>query len=247
MNGQRCQGTIVHTVAANCCHALLDTLLQLLRSRTKARSAQQCQGTFVRTAAMLVVVPIVCAAAVVATTKEGKEWPTIPRHRRPLCRQWSTLPPLLLSHEQTRVGQQCWQGTIFCSAADVIMYRHPCCHNQCCCMSKQGMGQCQGTVVHAVATVVILCPHCCHHRHCAQLFTPLPSLPSQERAMNGQGCCQGTIFCSAAIVVVHCHVIHAATIDAFARASKEWPTMSRHCCPCCRHCYRGALSFALLP
>jgi hypothetical protein len=42
-------------------------------------------------------------------------------------------------------------------------------------------------------------------------------------------------------------VICAATIDDFACASKEWPKMPRHLCPCHHHHCRRALPFALLP
>jgi hypothetical protein len=91
-----CQGTIIHAVTAFHHCASLDTPM----------NAKQCQGTFVRTATTLVGVPIVCAAAIVATTEKGKEWPTMPRHHCPLCRRLSALPPFSLSHEWAWDSQQ---------------------------------------------------------------------------------------------------------------------------------------------
>ncbi len=108
------QGTTIHAVAAFHRRALLDTLLQLSWLRVTARNAQQCQGTFVHTATTLVVAPVVAWLPLLPPTEKGKEWPTMPRLRCPLCCRSSALPPLSLSHEQARDGRQWRQGAIFC-------------------------------------------------------------------------------------------------------------------------------------
>jgi hypothetical protein len=107
------QGTTIHAVAAFHRRASLDTPLQLSWSRVTARKAQGCQGTFVRTATTLVVAPIVAWLPLLLPTEKGKERPTMPRLRRPLCRRLSALPPLSLSRERARDGRQWRQGTIF--------------------------------------------------------------------------------------------------------------------------------------
>jgi hypothetical protein len=99
-----CQGTVIHAVTAFHCCASLDAPLQLLRLCMTGRNAQQYQGTVAHTATTLVVAPILCTAAIVAATEEGKEWPTMPRHHHLLCHHLSVLPPLLLLHKQTRDG-----------------------------------------------------------------------------------------------------------------------------------------------
>jgi hypothetical protein len=95
--------------------------------------------------------------------------------------------------------------------------------------------QCQGTVVHAAATVIIAhsCLCCCHLRHC--------------RRGQGMGNNAAKAPSSARLPLLLCTLIHTATIDAFAQASKEWATMSWHRCPCCRHRCHRALPFAPLP
>jgi hypothetical protein len=107
------QGTTIHAVAAFHHLALLDTPLQLSWSRMTARNAQRCQGAFVRTATTLVVVPVVAWLPLLPPTEKGKEWPRMPRLCRPLCRHLSALPPLSLSREWARDGQQWRQGAIF--------------------------------------------------------------------------------------------------------------------------------------
>jgi hypothetical protein len=107
------QGTTIHAVIAFHHCASLDTPLQLSRSRVTARNAQRCQGTFVRTATTLVVAPVVVWLPLLPPTEKGKEWLTMPRLRRPLCRRSSALPPLSLSRERARDSQQWRQGAIF--------------------------------------------------------------------------------------------------------------------------------------
>ncbi len=106
------QGTTIHAVAAFHRRPSLDTPLQLSWSRVTARNAQRCQGTFVRTATTLVVAPIIAWLPLLPPTEKGKEWPTMPRLRRPLCCRLSALPPLSLSRERARDGRQWRQGTI---------------------------------------------------------------------------------------------------------------------------------------
>jgi hypothetical protein len=108
-----CQGTTIHAVAAFHCRATLDTPLQLSRLRVTARNAQQCQGTFVRTATTLVVAPVVAWLPSLPPTEKGKEWQTMPWHHCLLCHRLSALRPLSLSREQARDGRQWQQGTIF--------------------------------------------------------------------------------------------------------------------------------------
>ncbi len=79
-------------------------------SRVTARNAQQCQGTFVRTATTLVVAPVVAWLPLLPPTEKGKEWLTMPRLRRPLCRHLSALPPLSLSRVRARDSRQWRQG-----------------------------------------------------------------------------------------------------------------------------------------
>jgi hypothetical protein len=100
-----CQGTIVYAVSTFHHCALLGTLLQLSRSLVTARNAQQCQGTFIRTATNLVVAAVLCAAAIVAATEKGKKWPMMPRRHCPLCHHLSVLPPLSLLRERARDSQ----------------------------------------------------------------------------------------------------------------------------------------------
>ncbi len=107
------QGTTIHAVAAFHHCASLDTPLQLSWSCVTARNAQRCQGTFVRTATTLVVVPAVAWLPLLPPTEKGKEWLTMPRLRHPLCRRLSALPPLSLSHEWARDSRQWRQGAIF--------------------------------------------------------------------------------------------------------------------------------------
>jgi hypothetical protein len=103
------QGTTIHAVVPFHRRVSLDTLLQLSWSHVTARNAQQCQGTFVRTA----TAPVVAWLPLLPPTEKGKEWLTMLRLRHPLCRHSSTLPPLSLSHERARDSQQWWQGAIF--------------------------------------------------------------------------------------------------------------------------------------
>jgi hypothetical protein len=107
------QGTTIHAVAAFHRRALLDTPLQLSWLCVTARNAQRCQGTFVRTATTLVVVPVIALLPLLPPTEKGKDWSTMPRLRCPLCRSSSALPPLPLSHERARDCRQWRQGTIF--------------------------------------------------------------------------------------------------------------------------------------
>ncbi len=107
------QGTTIHAVAAFHCCTSLDTPLQLSWSPVIARNAQRCQGTFLRTATTLVVVLVIAWLPLLPPTEKGKEWPTMPRLRRPLCHCLSVLPPLSLSREWARDGRQWQQGAIF--------------------------------------------------------------------------------------------------------------------------------------
>ncbi len=106
------QGTTIHAVAAFHCRALLDTPLQLSWSHVTARNAQRCQGTFFHTATTLVVAPVIAWLPLLPPTEKGKEWLTMPRLCRPLCRRSSALPPLSLSREWARDSRQWRQGVI---------------------------------------------------------------------------------------------------------------------------------------
>jgi hypothetical protein len=234
-----CQGTIIHAVATFCHRALLDTPLQLLQSCVVAKMPNSAKAPHSH---YLGSCSVVCAAAIVAAMEEGKEWSTMPRHCRLLCRHLSVLPPLSLSTEQARDGQQCQKGTIFrlplSSSRTAI---HAAAINPITQASKEQdnakapssampsllslrttvpiadllaiMGEGKGWQTMVPRHHLLLSPH----RHHAPSFTLLPLMALHKQAGNGKQCQDTVIRTSATIIFVH---------------SCSWS-----CCLC--HCKRG--------
>jgi hypothetical protein len=140
------------------------------------------------------------------------------------------LPPLLPSHKWTRDGQLCQQGTIFCSAAIVIVRCHPHCCHQCHCRSKQGTANNGKAPLSALPPPSLL-----HTVVCIAAVVVIVKQGKEQATMPRHHC--PCCCCLLSLRIIG----RTAAVVAVACEGKECPTMPRHFCLHSRHLGSRAL------